>query len=775
MTGRASPLAGSGATGLGEFGGLLSSQRRRLSLLERLALATIALTAAQMPFASPVPAQEPRAAASEETGPLVLQRARGPVELDGPSDEPAWSGIEPLQLTMYTPSYRGELTERTEIRVAYDDRYLYVAGRFFDSEPASIQVNSMYRDRLSGDDCFGVLIDPFNSNDIGLWFWTTPAGIRGDVSIGGDGDGVWNDSWNTHWDVAAVQTAAGWFAEMRIPFSSLGFQAVEGRVEIGISAYRYVPRKNERQVYPTIAPEFDYRRPSLAQDAVLEGVITQRPVYLTPYVLGGLGQTSVLNDAGDRYHLADDNEAQLGGDLKYNLTSNLTLDLTVNTDFAQVEADDYVVNLTRFSLFYPEKRQFFQERSGIFDFLTGGPTRLFYSRQIGIHAGGSVPILAGARLVGRIGDWDVGLLDMQTQRSDPLPSENFGVFRVRRRMFNEYSNVGGMLTTRLGDDGSYNVGYGLDGTVRVAGDDYLGIRYAQTFDDKIIDERGFRSGQATALRLYLNRARQRGFSYFFSARRFGADYQPGIGFVTRRDFTDVFYSLAYFYYPEEGPFRRLDPFQLFGSVAWRNSDRSVESAFVEHDVDLLWRAGSRLGLDLELYYEDLRAPLDFPQETFVPAGSYWFPRFEFDFGMPPGTRFRAFFGGGAQRFYDGWRTNVWLVPVWNASRHLELSLQYEVDVVRFPDRDQGFDAHIARLRIGTALNTKFSVNAFVQGSNISDFAAANVRLRYNFREGNDLWLVYNEGWNLERASSTPELPVTDSRTVLVKYTYTFAW
>jgi hypothetical protein len=471
-------------------------------------------------------AQEPEVAPEQIKQLLVLPRIRGAVELDGLSDEPAWSGIEPFPLTMYTPTFQAELTERTEIRVAYDDRYLYVSGRFFDTDPATIQVNSLYRDRLSGDDCFGVLIDPYNTNDIGLWFWTTAAGIRGDVSI---------------WDVAAVQNDEGWFAEMRIPFSSIGFQPVGARVEMGISAYRYVPRKNERQVYPEIPPDFDYLRPSLAQDAVLEGVVSRKPVYVTPYALSGVSQTAALSSAGSRYDLHSKTEAQAGGDLLYNLTGNLTLNLTVNPDFAQAEADDYVVNLTRFSVFFPERRQFFQERSGIFDFYTGGPTRLFYSRRIGIDEGRVVRILAGARLVGRVGDWDVGFLDMQTQRTTLLPSENFGVLRVRRRVFNNYSNVGGMLTTRIGEDGAYNVAYGLDGVIRVAGDDYLGVYWAQTFDDGIIDERGFRFGESSALRLYLNRARQRGFSYFFSARRFGQDYNPEMGFVARRNFTEISY------------------------------------------------------------------------------------------------------------------------------------------------------------------------------------------------------------------------------------------
>ena len=233
-------------------------------------------------------------------------------------------------------------------------------------------------------------------------------------------------------------------------------------------------------------------------------------------------------------------------------------------------------------------------------------------------------------------------------------------------------------------------------------------------------------------------------------------------------------SFSYFHYPTgDGPFRRIDVFQLFGSLAVRNEDGSVESAFVEHDFDLQWKSGGSLGLDLELYYEDVRQPLSFPSGTSVPVGSYTFPRFEGDYSTPRGNLFRAGFNWGVQKFYDGWRANVGMSPVWNASRFLELNARYQVDFVRFPDRNQGFDAHILRLRSRASFNTKFSVNAFVQVSNASDYAAANVRFRYNFREGNDLWVVYNEGVNLDRDRTSPSLPFTDTRTVLLKYTHTF--
>ena len=710
-----------------------------------------------------------------ENGRLMLPRIEGPIELDGLSQEAAWQQIDPLPLTMHIPTFRAPLTERSEIRIAHDDDYVYVSARFFDTEPAGIRVNSMYRDRWNNDDNFGIMIDAFDDNDNGLWFWTTPAGVRGDATISGDGYGPTNGSWNTYWDVATELTDEGWFAEMRIPFSSLGFQATDGRVEVAVITYRYIARKNEWQVFPAIPPEFTMLRPSLARDAVLEGVQTHKPVYITPYLLSGVDRTNQLNDAGDQFDVLSEVDYEVGGDLKYNVTNNTTLDLTINTDFAQVEADDYQVNLTRFPLFYPEKRQFFQERSSTFYFLTGGATRLFHSRRIGLDEGEPVRIIGGARFVGRMGNWDLGVLDMQTTRTDRLPSENFGVARVRGRVINQYSNAGAMVTSRLGDDGSYNVAYGLDGSVRYSGDDYFTVQWAQTFDDGVIADSGFRFMKAALVRVTASRARQRGFTYSFSGRYSGADYNPQMGFVTRQNFTDLFYSLSYFHYPEgDGPFRRIDPFQLFGSIALRNTDRTVESAFVEHDFDLQWNSGASLGLDLELYYEDLREPLWFPNETEVPAGNYTFPRFEGDYNMAPGSLFRSSFGWGIQKFYDGWLADIGLYPRWNPSRFLGLSAVYQLNVVRFPDRDQGFDSHLVRLRIQAALNTKLSLNAFVQLSNTADYAAANVRIRYNFREGSDLWLVYNEGMNLDRYRSSPPLPLSDTRTLMLKYTYTFA-
>ncbi len=404
--------------------------------------------------------------------PLRLTRLVESIQIDGISNEPEWQKIEPLPMTMNRPTYPGEPTEKTEIRLAYDKDYLYCAARCYDSDPSGIRVNSLYRDRSSKDDKFGIILDTFNDKNSALSFWTTPAGVRGDEAIFNDGK-TENENWNTYWDVATIQNEEGWFVEMRIPFSSLSFQDEDGRVVMGLIAYRDIARKNERIVFPDLSPERDIDTSSRAHPVVFNQIYSQKPVYFTPYVTGGFGQTPVLNDAETAYHLKNELARNLGVDIKYNVTSNLTLDTTLNPDFAQAEADDQQVNLSRFSLFFPEKRQFFQERSGIFSFNFVGRDRLFHSRQIGIQDGERVPIMGGARLVGRVGNWDLGFLDMHTARRENIPRKNFGVLRLRRQVLNTDSYAGIMLTNRIDEEGNYNFAYGLDGIFRIFGKEYL--------------------------------------------------------------------------------------------------------------------------------------------------------------------------------------------------------------------------------------------------------------------------------------------------------------
>jgi hypothetical protein len=271
-----------------------------------------------------------------------------------------------------------------------------------------------------------------------------------------------------------------------------------------------------------------------------------------------------------------------GLDVKYGLTNNLTLDMTVNTDFAQVEADDEQINLTRFSLFFPEKRIFFQERSSVFAFDFEPGSSLFYSRRIGLHEGKQVPIYGGARITGMAGKWDIGFLDMQTQAINPqdssiteLTSENFGILRLRRQVINESSYVGGILTSRIGTDGSYNLTYGIDGIFKVSDNDYLNVKWAQVLDNSFQNK----IFSLDPTRLYFNWSRfnQKGLNYNLTWSRSGKDFDPKIGFQMRSNYTHYFGGIGYGWIPGEAS--ALQSHQVgFSAMAYTdNQDNSAQS------------------------------------------------------------------------------------------------------------------------------------------------------------------------------------------------------
>ncbi len=719
--------------------------------------------------------------------PMMILPLEGPVILDGLSTEPAWNDVSPISLIQHSPHFGQAPSERSEVLLGFDEEYLYVAGRLYDSEPDKIQACTKKRDTMSpSNDWFGVIFDTFNDKENGLGFFTTPCGLRFDASVYNDaqpsdlttGMPSINLSWNTFWDVKSVRNQEGWFVEMRIPLSSLRFQDHAGRVVMGLISWRFIPRKNELNVFPAIPPNWggwSSWKPSQAHEVVIEGVQSQRPLYITPYGLSGYGRNFALNAEETAYIREDDPVAELGLDVKYGLTNNLTLDLTLNTDFAQVEADDQQVNLTRFSLFFPEKRLFFQERASIFDFSFGGPNRLFYSRRIGIYEDEDeiVPIYGGARLVGRVGPWDLGFMDMQTAplKEFDLSSENFAVFRLRRRVFNSNSYVGGMLTSRIGADGTYNVAYGLDGILRVFGQDYLTMNWAQTFQDHTINR--FWSLEPAKIRISWERRTVNGLGYDLSYSRAGEAYDPGMGFEMREDYTRLGNRLLYGWIPSERSVLYRHQVFLGGSVTTRNSDRSVESAELGPGWEMETKSGFGGVIQPKYYYESLAEPFELTDEIEIPIGNYSFYGVEGLFATPMGRMLSLLSIWEAGSFYDGWRISWGFMPRWNLNDTWELEGFYQFNRVDFAERKQELTAHLVRLKILATLSTKITVSSFLQYNGISDAVIANFRFRYNPREGNDFYLVYNEVLNTDRTREIPARPFTDNRALLIKYSYTF--
>ena len=712
--------------------------------------------------------------------PVALTRLSGPIELDGRIDESAWRDVTPLEMTVYTPVFGGTPTELTDVRIGYDDAHIYMAARMYDSDPRGIRANTLYRDQYSGDDLIGIVLDTYNDHETAVSFLVNPAGTRIDRAILNDAEATgigfpMNSDWNTFWDVATSQDDEGWYAEMRIPFSSLGFQEIGGQVEMGLIVYRLIARKWERHIYPAVPPNWDlgFAKPSQGQRVTLQGVQATKPKYLIPYVLAGLDRAAVPSPSSG-YTATEDVIGEVGVDFKYSPTNNLALDLTVNTDFAQVEADDQQLNLTRFSLFFPEKRQFFQERASTFDFNTGGVSRLFHSRQIGLDEGRIVRIYGGARAVGRIGGLDYGVLNMQTAASQTLPSENFGVLRINQQILNPFSSVGLMGTSRLGTDGNYNFGLGFDAVVRPFGDEYVTFKWVETWDKG--DPTGRTVLDAARIVGQWERRNLNGFSYLFNYTRSGSNYLPRLGFVLRRDFQFFRNNLQYLWFTSPTSFLRT--FAVHNDVAAfvRNGDGSTESANITPGVSLESKSGHRLSLSLANIYESVLDTFRISGGTPVLPGEYWFHEAVLGFQASRGGKVRPSFTASGGSFYDGWRVGATFRPAWNPNKHLELSLDYSFNAIRFPDRNESLDQHLVRVRVQAALNVHLSLSTFVQYNNTENIFVINARLRYHFREGQDLWLVYDEGLNTERGIDPGlRLPLSDRRVLRFKYTHTFTW
>lgn len=718
---------------------------------------------------------------------FTIPRIKGEIKFDGIVNDQCWLDLKPVEIVMHTPTFGNEPTEKSEVFICYDNTYIYVGARLFDSEASSMLITSKKRDEVSNsNESFTIVFDSFNDKENGVAFSTTPSGLRSDYTILNDAIGEYpnvpvNSNWNTFWDVKTIITADGWFLEMRIPLSSMRFKEKDGKTVMGMIVSRRIAHKNEMDIFPAIPPnwgQYSNIRPSKAQEVVFEGIQSKKPFYIAPYLLGGYQQDYKLNESGTGYEMKDKPKFNAGIDAKYGLTKNLTLDITLNTDFAQVEADDQQINLTRFSLFFPEKRTFFQERSSIFNFGFEGKANLFYSRQIGLYKGEEVPILGGARITGMAGKWDIGFLDLQTQSFDPsdpaqntLPSENFGVLRLRRQVINRNSYVGGILTTRLGMDGSYNAAYGADGIFKMFKNDYLNIKLAQTMALNATNN----PASLDPTKLYVNwkRFNNKGLGYDFTYSRSGKDFKPGIGFQQRSDYSYYAGSLQYGWIPGANSPLLNHKFELNTEMFVSNPTGKSQSSENELAYKFNLKSGYGGMLAIVNAFENVDKEFSLSGDAVVPVGRYNFTQFVSHLNSPESKKVMLKLDIFAGSFYDGSRYSVALGPQWNIGSSLQLSLTYEYNHVGFQERLQTFDANIGRFKALFMLTNKLSMSSFIQYNSNENALATNIRVRYNPKEGSDFYIVLNEGRSTYRDIQDPRLPLFNNRSVLLKYTYTF--
>jgi hypothetical protein len=710
----------------------------------------------------------------------IIQKIGSEIVFDGVPDEAAWEDLDPFPLISHLPVFGNPPSEKSVIKMGYNDQYVYIGALLYVSKPEYVRAIGKKRDMVAMTcDWFGVNFDTYNDKENALLFYTNPLGLRWDAAVKNDAMPTMNQmpmnmDWNTFWEVKTQFDDQGWYLEMMIPISSLRFQEDDGKTIMGISFVRSIPAKDEMDIFPPISTEWgptSSLKPSLYAEVEFEGLQPKKPLHISPYVLTAFEQEYELNDSETAYEYGQKYKFEPGLDVKYGINPNTVLDLTVNTDFAQVEADDQQFNLSRFSLFFEEKRKFFLERSSIFDFALGGMSNMFYSRRIGLYEGEPVRIWGGARLNSRINDWDIGLLNLQTASYEDLPSENFGAFRVKRRVFNPYSYIGGLVTTRLGVDGTYNLAYGIDGVFRVIGDEYLTIRLAQVVQDSA--ENNPLSLDPTRIMINWERRKQEGWSYSAGFSYSGTAFDPGIGFEMLEDFIATAPRLQYTWISPDESWLQSHYIRVFNYTFLRvpGNDLMIlglsPSWFFSSKNNWMGSVGPVYRID------QLDEEFEITDEVSVPVGRYDYVGAEMML-QTQGTK--AFFttfrfeGGG---YFDGYRFSPSLEPQWNLGASVELGGLYRFDHIQFPDRNQSLNNHIAGLRALYMFSTKLSLSAFIQYNTAINKVLSNIRFRYNPKEGTDLYIVFNEGRNTWLERELPHLPAFDQRNITLKFTYTF--
>ena len=545
---------------------------------------------------------------------------------------------------------------------------------------------------------------------------------------------------------------------------------------MGMTTWRYIARKNEQDIYPMIPQNYgDWSsfKPSLAYDITFKNIKSKKPFFITPYILVGRSTVNDLNEEETAYVTNNNTVTEAGLDIKYGLSKNWTLDLSVNTDFAQVEADDQQVNLTRFSLFFPEKRLFFQERAGIFDFSYGSGTRLFYSRRIGLNDDNVLTrIYGGARVVGRSGKWDIGAISMQTADQDDFQGENLSVLRVRRQVINPNSDAGFLITNKADLKGNYNTNIGLDAIIRWSKQDFIDVKYASTLSNDITDNTLFGLDRAKLWLAFYTR-RQRGFGYGTSFSRTGELFDPGMGFERRDNYTRFGNRVQYGWQPGEESFIFQHGPIARGSAHWGNADGKIQSLGWNIGYQLSSKSSWAIEAGIRPNIENLTKPFEIAEGVEIPFGDYSFVNYTIAGNTSSVKAFQLGYEARIGNFYDGNIYSATLSPTFNVSSSLEISGVYQINKINFPTRNQSANIQLARVNALIMFDTKLSIASLLQYNNQSKNFSGNIRLRYNPAEGNDLFIVYNGDINTDLLREAPTLPRTNVSSIQVKYSYTF--
>lgn len=662
--------------------------------------------------------------------------------IDGHLDDAVWATIPPLtDFVQVWPDEGERPTEHSEVRIGYNQNFLFFGFRFFDREPHLIRAKNLERGgRNDRDDHAYISLDTYLDKRNAYLFEVNALGTQDDATITDEGLTLDSFSWNAVFRSETVIDDEGWTMEVSIPFRQLRFPKADS-LDFGLMISRMINRKNERVIWPPIGLEFGGQfgvLSAVSQYGVLKGLSNIRRgknIEIKPYVISGIQQ---VKDVIPGEPLINTFERDLGVDFKYGITSNLTLDLTLNTDFAQVEADNVQLNLTRFNLFFPEKREFFLERSGLFEHGIPRSTQTFFSRRIGL----TEQILAGSRVTGQIGRVSVGLMNIQTGEkfSDFMgrDSRNNAVARIRTTLFPRAT--AGVIFTSLTGSGQSNQAYGVDAQYRFWSASGIDLWYTA-----VQDEDPNRSDAAGRVNLVLENDRYGLDLDFVSV---GKNYHPALGFVRRRDMRN--YSAEWQFTPlvsyEFLPQVRQLMFQ--GELEYIESQAGEkQSDEIEIGAGVSFNRRDRMMIGYSNQFERLIRPFQIRSDASIPVGDYRFGQFEIQ-GQTDSSR-RLFMEAslGTGQFFNGTRFDVMASAGFRQSRFLQLEGTVDYSRIDLPVTGGRFDATTLSLSILAAASRKLFATALVQYDNFSRDLQANLRVDWIHTPGSDLFFVFNTAYH----------------------------
>jgi hypothetical protein len=653
-----------------------------------------------------------------------------PPLVDGVLDDFCWQNAPVIsEFTQVEPTEGAAPTERTEVRVRYDQDHLYIAVRCYDTEPGKIVATQMQRDAdLGSDDTITVTFDTFGRKRAGYLFRMNPANARQDALIGENGD--LNVEWDTIWSGRSRIDSEGWTAEFAIPFKSLSFDPKSA--VWGFNVERQIRRKQE-----TVRWAFPFKSKSISSLADF-GQLQN---------LSGLRQGAGLEVKpflAARYRSGDGDrgfDLKPGLDVFYRITPTLTAALTVNTDFAEAEADIRQINLTRFPLFFPEKRDFFLQDATLFSFNDSHGPLPFYSRRIGLSLSGEpVDILVGAKLTGRIGDLDLGFMDMQMDDATHVAATNLSVARLSYRVLDE-SAIGAIFT--YGDPEGHHDNWlgGFD----------LNFRNSHVFENNLLAAQAWllnSGGDAGNSGLAFGGALRYPNDPLWAevyASQVDRDFDPGLGFVER---TDVREYGGYFRYRwRPGGYLRYVDLELAPQVFTDMNSVVETESWTAPGLRFVNQRGDELYLGFTSERENLFENFEIQPGHVIEPGDYRFNRGFASISTTTARPLSAFASVDAGEFYNGSSEKYGGGLEWRASSHLYFSVQSELDDVSLPDG--GFDVVLTSARVNVSFNANLSWNTLIQHDNVSDIVGVYSRIRWTVRPGSDVYLVFKHGFDTE--------------------------